>query len=139
MTSSTPPLREAARAIVLDADDRVMLLRYDEEGGFWATPGGSLEDGEDHATATLRELSEELGIDEKAVELGGTSRSAARTTSSATVRSARWRSTSSPESPQPTSTRPGHRSPTTSANTAGGPSPNYAPRPRRSTRSVSPT
>ncbi|MEU5338365.1 NUDIX domain-containing protein [Streptomyces asoensis] len=70
MTSSTPPLREAARAIVLDADDRVMLLRYEEEGGFWATPGGSLEGAEDYATATLRELSEELGIDEKAVELG---------------------------------------------------------------------
>ncbi|MGW7260710.1 NUDIX hydrolase [Streptomyces sp. NPDC054834] len=67
---TTPPRREAARAIVLDADDRVMLLRYDEEGGFWATPGGSLEDGEDHATATIRELCEELGIDEKAVELG---------------------------------------------------------------------
>ncbi|MGD1221370.1 NUDIX domain-containing protein [Streptomyces krungchingensis] len=70
MTTSTPPLREAARAIVLDADSRILLLRYDENGGFWATPGGSLEDGEDHATATLRELREELGIDEKAVELG---------------------------------------------------------------------
>ncbi|MFF8911301.1 NUDIX hydrolase [Streptomyces olivaceoviridis] len=46
------------------------LLRYDENGGFWATPGGSLEDGENHATAPLRELSEEPGIDEKAVELG---------------------------------------------------------------------
>lgn len=70
MTTSTPPLREAARAIVLDADDRILLLRYDENGGFWATPGGSLEDGEDHTTATLRELREELGIDEKTVELG---------------------------------------------------------------------
>ena len=70
MTTSTPPLREAARAIVMDADDRVLLLRYDENGGFWATPGGSLEEGEDHATATLRELGEELGVDEKAVELG---------------------------------------------------------------------
>ncbi|MFE2584890.1 NUDIX hydrolase [Streptomyces sp. NPDC059378] len=70
MTASTLPLREAARAIVLDADDRVLLLRYDENGGVWATPGGSLEDGEDHAAATLRELNEELGIDEKAVELG---------------------------------------------------------------------
>ncbi|MGW3312985.1 NUDIX hydrolase [Streptomyces sp. NPDC001073] len=70
MTSSIPPLRKAARAIVLDADGRILLLRYDENGGFWATPGGSLEDGEDHVTATLRELSEELGIDEKAVELG---------------------------------------------------------------------
>ncbi|MFF4519057.1 NUDIX hydrolase [Streptomyces mirabilis] len=70
MTTFTPPLREAARGIVMDADDRVLLLRYDEDQGFWATPGGSLQRGEDHATATLRELGEELGIDEKAIELG---------------------------------------------------------------------
>ncbi|MFD8423537.1 NUDIX hydrolase [Streptomyces sp. NPDC059466] len=70
MTTSAPPLREAARAILLDADDRVLLLRYDENGGFWATPGGSLEPGEDDSTATLRELQEELGIDGRAVELG---------------------------------------------------------------------
>ncbi|MCQ9179799.1 NUDIX hydrolase [Streptomyces sp. IBSBF 2953] len=30
----------------------------------WGTPGGSPGDGEDHAAATLRELREELGIDE---------------------------------------------------------------------------
>ncbi|MEW2467941.1 NUDIX domain-containing protein [Streptomyces sp. NPDC046994] len=70
MTISTPPLRKAARAVVLDDEERILLLRYDENGGFWATPGGSLEDGEDHATAVLRELREELGIDEEAVELG---------------------------------------------------------------------
>ncbi|MGW4788592.1 NUDIX hydrolase [Streptomyces sp. NPDC004230] len=70
MRISTLPLREAARAVVLDNEERILLLRYDENGGFWATPGGSLEDGEDHATATLRELREELGIDETAVELG---------------------------------------------------------------------
>jgi ADP-ribose pyrophosphatase YjhB (NUDIX family) len=71
MTTSTPPLREASRAIVLDSEERVMLVRYENEnGGFWATPGGSLEDGEDHATATLRELDEELGIDRKVIELG---------------------------------------------------------------------
>ncbi|MFJ3310325.1 NUDIX hydrolase [Streptomyces sp. NPDC086549] len=40
------------------------------DGGFWATPGGSLEPGEDDTTATLRELHEELGIDKHAVELG---------------------------------------------------------------------
>ncbi|MBP5888776.1 MULTISPECIES: NUDIX hydrolase [Streptomyces] len=70
---TTPPRREAARAIVLDADTRVLLLRYDENddvGGFWATPGGAVEKGEDHDTAALRELREELGIDEAAVELG---------------------------------------------------------------------
>lgn len=72
MTTSTPPLREAARAVVLDDDDRVLLLRYDENRGFWATPGGSLEDADqgDHAAAVLREMGEELGVDQEAIELG---------------------------------------------------------------------
>jgi ADP-ribose pyrophosphatase YjhB (NUDIX family) len=58
----TPALREAARAIVFDPDDRVILLRYEENGGFWATPGGSLEPGETHRQAVVRELREELGV-----------------------------------------------------------------------------
>jgi 8-oxo-dGTP pyrophosphatase MutT (NUDIX family) len=65
---TTPALREAARAIVLDPDDRVMLLRYDENGGFWATPGGSLEPGETSRQAVIRELREELGV--RHVDLG---------------------------------------------------------------------
>jgi ADP-ribose pyrophosphatase YjhB (NUDIX family) len=65
---STLPLREAARAVVLDADQRVLLLRYDENDGFWATPGGSLEPGEDYTTAVIRELREELGAE--GVDLG---------------------------------------------------------------------
>ncbi|MFE2192183.1 NUDIX hydrolase [Streptomyces olivaceus] len=56
-----PPLREAARAVVLDSGQRVLLLRYDEDGGFWATPGGRLELGEDYRAALRRELTEELG------------------------------------------------------------------------------
>jgi hypothetical protein len=32
--TTTPALREAVRAIVLDPCDRVMLLRYDENGGY---------------------------------------------------------------------------------------------------------
>ncbi|MFD0886326.1 NUDIX hydrolase [Streptosporangium algeriense] len=60
---STPKAREAARAVVLDEDDRVLLLRYDEGGKvFWATPGGALDPGEDHQTAVRRELGEELGV-----------------------------------------------------------------------------
>ncbi|MCT9113172.1 NUDIX hydrolase [Streptomyces mirabilis] len=59
---STPRLREAARVIVLDGDDRVLLLRYEENGGFWAVPGGSLEPGETHLDAAHRELHEELGV-----------------------------------------------------------------------------
>ncbi|MDQ0596103.1 hypothetical protein QF037_000448 [Streptomyces canus] len=39
MTTSTPPMREAARAILLDVDHRVLLLGYDENGGFWAPAG----------------------------------------------------------------------------------------------------
>ncbi|MGH3267664.1 MAG: NUDIX hydrolase [Trebonia sp.] len=64
---TTPALREAARAIVLDPDGRVMLLRYDENG-VWATPGGSLEPGETYRQAVIRELREELGIQH--VDLG---------------------------------------------------------------------
>jgi 8-oxo-dGTP pyrophosphatase MutT (NUDIX family) len=59
---TTPAPREAARAILLDEDNRIMLLRYDENGGCWATPGGSLEPGETHPQAVARELREELGI-----------------------------------------------------------------------------
>jgi ADP-ribose pyrophosphatase YjhB (NUDIX family) len=59
---TTPALREAARAIVLDPGDRVRLLRYDENGGFWANPGGSLEPGETYRQAVIRELREELGV-----------------------------------------------------------------------------
>jgi 8-oxo-dGTP pyrophosphatase MutT (NUDIX family) len=66
----TSPLREAARVITIDDAQRVLLLRYREGGGYWATPGGSLEAGEEHAAAALREMSEELGVDEKDVVLG---------------------------------------------------------------------
>ncbi|MFF0249945.1 NUDIX hydrolase [Streptosporangium sandarakinum] len=63
----TPPLRRAARVITLDEHDRVLLLRYDENGGFWATPGGSLEPDEDHHSAAVREVREELGVTAVAV------------------------------------------------------------------------
>lgn len=48
--------------IILDDNQRVLLLRYAENGGFWATPGGALEAGEDPSSAARRELHEELGI-----------------------------------------------------------------------------
>ncbi|HVU78030.1 MAG TPA: NUDIX domain-containing protein [Gaiellaceae bacterium] len=66
-----PTPREAARAVVLDADDRVLLVQYRRPVGddtWWGTPGGGLDPGESHEEALRRELREEVGLHE--FELG---------------------------------------------------------------------
>jgi 8-oxo-dGTP pyrophosphatase MutT (NUDIX family) len=58
------PVRRAARVILLDPQDRVLLMRYDggpPSGSHWATPGGGLNPGEDYREAAVRELAEETG------------------------------------------------------------------------------
>jgi ADP-ribose pyrophosphatase YjhB (NUDIX family) len=58
------PQRQAARVILLDPGNRVLLMRYDDgppNGRHWATPGGGLEPGESYEQAALRELAEETG------------------------------------------------------------------------------
>ncbi len=57
------PPRNGVRALVLDADDDVLLVRFEDEfGSWWSTPGGGIDPGESDADALARELSEEVGL-----------------------------------------------------------------------------
>jgi len=56
-------LRPAVRALVVDDDERVALVRFQyPDRVVWATPGGGVEEGEDDRAALARELREELGL-----------------------------------------------------------------------------
>jgi 8-oxo-dGTP pyrophosphatase MutT (NUDIX family) len=64
-------VRDAARVLLLDDADRVLLLRFaDLRTGarVWVTPGGAVEPGETSERAALRELEEETGL--RDIELG---------------------------------------------------------------------
>ncbi|WP_432151063.1 NUDIX hydrolase [Streptomyces sp. bgisy029] len=64
--------RRVARVVLLDPDDRILLLHGHEPGDpgndWWFTPGGGLEGEETHEEAARRELAEETGITD--IELG---------------------------------------------------------------------
>ncbi len=55
------PMTLGVRAMVLDAQDRVLLVRHTYIAG-WHMPGGGIETGEDALAAITRELEEEANI-----------------------------------------------------------------------------
>jgi 8-oxo-dGTP pyrophosphatase MutT (NUDIX family) len=64
--------RNAARVVVLDPEDRILLLEARDpadrsKGSWWEIPGGGMEHGESSADAARRELYEETGIGDVAM------------------------------------------------------------------------
>lgn len=62
------PVRPTVRVLVVDAAQRVLLLR--SRAGFWFPPGGGIEPGETAEQAACRELVEELGLRVDGAALG---------------------------------------------------------------------
>ena len=69
------PFRRAARVILFDGDDRLLLLRGHDAGqpdrSWWFTVGGGLAPGEDSRRGAVRELREETGLHLDPADLTG--------------------------------------------------------------------
>jgi ADP-ribose pyrophosphatase YjhB (NUDIX family) len=56
-------LRPAVRGLVIDTDERILLVRLVfPHGAWWVLPGGGIAEGETDIDALHRELAEEIGL-----------------------------------------------------------------------------
>ena len=69
------PFRLAVKAVILDAAGRCLLVRRSPVNrnfvGKWEWPGGKVDQGEDFASAVLREVTEETGLQIEITGLAG--------------------------------------------------------------------
>jgi ADP-ribose pyrophosphatase YjhB (NUDIX family) len=64
-------VHRGAAAVVLDAGNRVLLVRWKRPPGFYGLPGGHIEAGEEPHDAAVRELREEAGLEARVSRLVG--------------------------------------------------------------------
>lgn len=52
-----------ARILIIDQDERILLVQHWARGDTWSLPGGGIDKGETPIQAARRELHEELGVE----------------------------------------------------------------------------
>jgi 8-oxo-dGTP diphosphatase len=70
------PFKLAVKAVIMDEQQRCLLIRRSPANthfaGAWEWPGGKVDDGEDFATAVVREAREETSLEIEIIGMAGT-------------------------------------------------------------------